>query len=88
MTRLSFQVSSSLRPRSEAVLTAYPPIHIIVGLACAYEAAAIFTRKMPTISALQKQHPIVAFLICGWLAWHFARYESPQIVLTEALVEN
>ena len=59
-----------------------PAHHFVVGAFCGYEAAAIFSGKLPTLSSLQRKHPILGALIVGWLAIHFLRYEREPTPLT------
>jgi hypothetical protein len=43
----------------------------VVTLTCLYEALALITRKPPTISAISKNHRVVAPIILLGLALHF-----------------
>lgn len=43
---------------------------VVVGL-CAYEAAAICTGRVPTITTLNRRHPVIGVAIVGALALHF-----------------
>ena len=43
---------------------------LVVGL-CSYEVAAILTRRVPTLTALNRVHPEVGAAIIGALYWHF-----------------
>jgi len=48
------------------------PTRWVVATACGYEAAALISRgKIPTISSLQRRHRLLAYLVVGWLCWHF-----------------
>lgn len=44
----------------------------VVVAACSYEVAAILTRRVPTITALDKRYPVIGATIVTALAWHFA----------------
>lgn len=43
----------------------------IVAALCTYEAVAICTSRVPTITALNRRHPIVGVVLVGALALHF-----------------
>lgn len=43
---------------------------IVVGL-CTYEVTAILSGRVPTITALNRRHPVVGRTIVAALAWHF-----------------
>lgn len=42
-----------------------------VAVLCTYEAAAILTGIVPTITALHRRQPLVGAVILGALGWHF-----------------
>lgn len=44
----------------------------IVGVACAYEAFAIFTDVVPTLSEVSAKRPWLIGVLVGGLAWHLA----------------
>ncbi len=43
-----------------------------VAALCTYEAVAIFSHRLPTITALCRTRPWLAGIIVGGLAWHLA----------------
>ena len=45
-------------------------LRVTVGLACAYEVAAL-TTSLPTISTLANRYPAFGALVVGGLVWHF-----------------
>lgn len=50
---------------------------LVVAAVCGYEVAAIFSRnKLPTISRLQRKYEPLAWVVVGWLAYHFRHYEE------------
>lgn len=52
-------------------------LHATVALACAYEVAALASKgHLPTLSELQRRHDLLAWLILGGLAYHFAHYQE------------
>jgi hypothetical protein len=53
------------------------PLRILVGLACGWETIAIFSNRIPTISALCARHKSLAVgIVCG-LSVHFWRHPIP-----------
>jgi hypothetical protein len=46
---------------------------IAVGLVCAYEAVAIFSRRVPTVSSLCWNRRVLIPVILGGLAMHLLR---------------
>jgi hypothetical protein len=50
-----------------------PSLHDAVFALCAYECAAIATRKLPTLSALSRKHRWMAPMMIGGLAVHLFR---------------
>ena len=55
------------------------PTRWVVATAYGYEAAALIScGKIPTISSLQRRHRLLAYLVVGWLCWHFLWYEAPK----------
>lgn len=50
-----------------------------VGIVCAYEAFAIFTRKVPTISSICWDHNIFTPIILGGLAAHLVLHKIEEI---------
>lgn len=48
-----------------------PAARVVVASICAYEAAAITTGLVPTITACHRRHPIIGVLIVTALVWHF-----------------
>lgn len=51
---------------------AYPYLRVVTAAACAYEAAAILTRKGPTFSVLAQRHKWVGPLLTSALVVHLA----------------
>jgi hypothetical protein len=44
---------------------------LVVAVTCAYEVAAIVTRRLPTVSRLSFKHPVFGSVVIGGLAHHF-----------------
>ena len=51
----------------------------VVGLVCIYEAVAIFSRRIPTVSALCAEHRILAAPVLIGLAIHLLSQEVKEI---------
>jgi hypothetical protein len=47
-------------------------LRAVVALLCAYEATAIASRRVPTISHMCATRPWLAGVIVGGLSWHLA----------------
>ena len=43
---------------------------VVAGL-CTYEATAILTGRVPTITTLNRRHPVIGVVLVGALALHF-----------------
>lgn len=66
-----------IMPRLPHVEHAPDPSSLVVGLACAYEATAIFSgERLPTLSRLQKRYRPLGGVVVAWLFMHFVRYEE------------
>ena len=48
-----------------------PVTEAIVAALCAYETTAILTGRVPTITTLNRRHPVVGVVLVGALALHF-----------------
>lgn len=48
-----------------------PLTKALVATVCAYEAVAITTGRVPTLTALDRRYPVVGAAIIGGLALHF-----------------
>lgn len=48
-----------------------PTTKAIVAALCAYECAAITTGRVPTITTLNRRHPVIGVALVGALALHF-----------------
>lgn len=56
-----------------------PPdtMSLVIGLACSYEAAAIFSGgHLPTLSQLHHRFEPLGWLIVGWIGYHLVHYEE------------
>lgn len=49
----------------------HPAARVIVAVACGYEAVAITTGLVPTITSLDRRHPWIGPAVLVGLAWHF-----------------
>ncbi|TCJ23012.1 hypothetical protein [Nocardioides jejuensis] len=49
----------------------HPALRVLVASACQYEAVAIATGLLPTITHVHRLHPAVGWTIVAALAWHF-----------------
>lgn len=47
------------------------PVRVFASGVCAYELAALWSDRLPTITAIVKAHPWIAPVILGALAYHF-----------------
>ena len=43
----------------------------VVAALCAYETTAILTGRVPTITTLNRRHPVIGVALVGALALHF-----------------
>lgn len=48
-----------------------PTTKAVVAALCTYEAVAILTGRVPTITALDRKWPVVGVVLVGALALHF-----------------
>ena len=44
---------------------------VVVAAACQYEVVAITTGLVPTITSIDKRHPVIGLSIITALVWHF-----------------
>jgi hypothetical protein len=56
-------------PTTKAMRPDWP--RMIVAALCAYETTAILTGRVPTITTLNRRHPVVGVVLVGALALHF-----------------
>lgn len=57
--------------------TDYPTwLRASVAAICAYEAIAITSRKVPTITTIQTRQPVIGVCLVTWLAVHFYRADQ------------
>ena len=57
-----------------------PYLRRLVAGVCLYEAAAIWTRRVPTVSRLARQYPAASAAVLGVLAWHFQPRPVPTML--------
>ena len=48
-----------------------PYLRSLVASVCLYEAAAIWSRRLPTVSSIARRHPAASAAVLGVLAHHF-----------------
>jgi len=57
---------------------AEPYLRAAVAAVCLYEAVAITTHLVPTVSWIVRRYPVVKPLVLGALAWHFQPIEHGE----------
>ena len=57
----------------------YAVVHVVVGLACAYEGFALVTKCVPTLSAFCRRHRWFEVLMLGWLVLHLHHLRKASV---------